>query len=291
MTGGAELSQETRGSMPRVDVVSVSLLGFALLAAGSWMYILLSGDSGASDLFRLGTWRAAREFVSELLGIGADGTPAYLDAGSWSRAIGLSIDTLAMSVLATGIAGVAALVTFMPAARTVAFGELSGSRSPWRAVAFFAVRVSYAVTRGVPDLVWAMLILFVFSPGILPGALALAFHNFGIIGKLSAEVVENLDYRPARALRVAGASNAQMLMYGVIPQVLPQFLTYLLYRWEVIIRTTLVVGFVGAGGLGLEFRLRMSYLHYDEVALLLLCYLVLVLGVDLASAGLRRLAR
>jgi phosphonate transport system permease protein len=82
-----------------------------------------------------------------------------------------------------------------------------------------------------------------------------------------------------------------MLVYGIIPQALPQFLTYLLYRWEVIIRTTIVVGFVAAGGLGQEFRLRMSWFHYDHVLLLLICYLVLVVAVDLAAAGMRRLAK
>ena len=76
----------------------------------------------------------------------------------------------------------------------------------------------------------------------------------------------------------------------MLPRVLPQLLTSLLYRWEEVVRTTVVVGFVAAGGLGREFRLRMSFFHYDDVALLL-CYLVLVVGVDLASAGLRRLAR
>jgi phosphonate transport system permease protein len=82
-----------------------------------------------------------------------------------------------------------------------------------------------------------------------------------------------------------------MLLYGVLPQTLPQLLTYVLYRWEVIIRTTVVVGFVAAGGLGREFRLRMSWFHYDDVALLLLCYLALVIAVDLISAYLRRLSR
>ena len=82
-----------------------------------------------------------------------------------------------------------------------------------------------------------------------------------------------------------------MLLYGILPQALPQFLTYLLYRWEVIIRTTIVVGFVAAGGLGHEFRLRMSWFQYDEIALLLIFYLLLVIFVDLSAAGLRRLAR
>ena len=183
------------------------------------------------------------------------------------------------------------MLTFLPAARNVAFGELSGTPSlPGKAL-FFLLRGIFVFSRGVPELLWAMIIVFMLSPGILPGAIALAIHNYGIIGKLSAEVVENLDPRPARALRSAGAGKFQMLLYGILPQALPQFLTYLLYRWEVIIRTTIVVGFVAAGGLGHEFRLRMSWFQYDEITLLLIFYLLLVIFVDLSAAGLRRLAR
>ena len=82
-----------------------------------------------------------------------------------------------------------------------------------------------------------------------------------------------------------------MLAYGIMPQVFPQFITYLLYRWEVVIRTTIVVGFVSAGGLGRDFRLSMSFFHYTEITLLLLWYLILVIGVDLLSAWLRRIVR
>ena len=290
MTGGTAPSTAVRPARPRVGIVSAALVGFGLLAVASWAYILLGGDSGFDQLFRTETWRDVGDFVARLLGRDTAGTPAFLDGESWRQAIRLSVETLAMSVLAIGIAGAGALLTFLPAARNVASGELGGVRSVGLPL-YFIVRALFAFSRGVPELVWAMLIVFVLSPGILPGALALAVHNYGILGKLSAEVVENLDSGPARALRASGAGWGQMLMYGILPQVLPQFLTYLLYRWEVIIRTTVVVGFVAAGGLGMELRLRMSFLHYDHVALLLLCYLILVVGVDLASAGLRRLAR
>ena len=100
-----------------------------------------------------------------------------------------------------------------------------------------------------------------------------------------------MDPAPARALRSAGASNLQILAYGIIPQAMPQFLTYLLYRWEVVIRTTVVVGFVSAGGLGREFRLSLSFFQFTEVALIILWYLVLVVAVDLLSAWLRRVVR
>ena len=275
----------------RIGVGKASIIVFGVLAVASWSHIFLSGDSGLYDLFRAHTWSNVWDFVKDLLGIGAKGTPAFLDGSSWGTALRLSAETLAMSVLAMAIAGAAVLLTFLPAARNVAFGELSRSRSVLGQATYFIVRFVFTFSRSVPELVWAMLIVFVFSPGILPGALALAIHNYGVVGKLSAEAVENIDPRPARALRAVGAGNFQMVAYAIMPQVLPQLLTYLLYRWEVVIRTTIVVGFVAAGGLGREFRLHMSFFRYDDVLLLLLVYLALVLMVDLMAAGLRRLAR
>ena len=94
-----------------------------------------------------------------------------------------------------------------------------------------------------------------------------------------------------RALRSTGAGRIQVALYGVLPEALPRFITFLFYRWEVIIRTTIIVGFVSAGGLGAEFRLAMSHFKYTEVALILMWYLALVLFVDVVSARLRRLAQ
>jgi phosphonate transport system permease protein len=131
--------------------------------------------------------------------------------------------------------------------------------------------------------------VFAFTPGILPGALALGLHNAGVLGRLGSEVIEGLDPRPMRSLQSAGASRWQVLLYAVLPEALPRFVTYLFYRWEVIIRTTVVVGFVSAGGLGLDFRLAMSYFRYTEITLILLWYLIIVLFVDFA-AGYMRLA-
>ncbi len=274
----------------RFGVVPVSVVVFVVLVFVSWGTILLD-DSGLPELLQADTWLDAVEFVGKLLGLGTSGTSAFLDPDSWNRAFRLSADTLAMSILAAGIAGLFAVLIFLPGARNVAMGELSSGNRVFRIGLFSLSRITFGFTRAVPELVWAMLIVFVLSPGVLTGALALAVHNYGILAKLMAEVVENIDPRPARALRAAGASGPQMLLYGVLPQVLPQFLTYLLYRWEVIIRTTVVVGLVAAGGLGLDLRLNMSFRHFDDVGLLLLFYLILVIGVDISSAGLRRLAR
>jgi len=275
----------------RISFATGSLLAFVVLAIASWGFILTVDKGDFLSLFSVETWDRATDFLGRLAGAGSASEPAFLQWEEWARTGRLAYETLAMSILAIGFAGIGVLLTFLPAARNVAHGELAPSRSPvWRSL-FFVVRGAYMFLRGIPELIWAMIIIFVLSPGILPGALALGLHNLGILGKLSAEVVEDADMRPARALRAAGAGTFQMLVYGIMPQVLPKFFTYLLYRWEVVIRTTIVVGFVGAGGLGREFRLAMSWFHYTDVALLLMWYLLLVVAVDLLCAYLRRIVR
>ena len=276
-----------------IGLAGLSLVAFALLAAASWGFILAGDNSGFADLFSAETWRKAGDFIGQLAGKGS-GRTAYLQPGEWAHAAKLASETLAMSVLAISFAGIAVLATFLPAARNVAMGDLA-PRHPGALVAsktlYLVLRAIFILTRAVPELIWAMVIIFFLSPGILPGALALGLHNYGILGKLSAEVVEGLDVRPARAVRRSGAGSFQMLAYAIMPQVLPQLTTYLLYRWEVVIRTTIVVGFVSAGGLGRDFRLSMSFFHYTDVALLLIWYILLVIGVDLLSARLRGLLR
>ena len=265
-------------------------LAIAMMAA-AWVYILYGGDSGILDLFRPKTWENGGRFLSQLAGLTSNDTPAFLQPSQWLKTGALAYNTLAMSVLAICIAGVGAFLTFMLGARNVSNGDLGNKPSPAGAAVYYLLRIFYAFTRGVPELVWAMLIVFFLSPGILPGAIALGLHNLGIVGRLTSEVVENLDPAPARALRSSGAGMFQILLYAILPQALPHFVTYLLYRWEVVIRTTVVVGFVSAGGLGREFRLNLSFFHYDEVALIILWYLLLVIAVDTLSAFLRKLAR
>jgi len=291
VTRPAALSRGAAFPKPRIGFGGISLILFMSLATASWVFILSDKDSGFASFFQAETWAGAVAFLTRFLGVNGAEPPAYLRLERWADMAGPAYETLAMSVLAASIVGIGVMLTFMPAARNVAMGELSASHSFGSRVLFFLIRGIYIFVRGVPELVWAMLIIFFLSPGVLPGAVALGLHNFGIVGKLSAEVVENLDSRPARALRAAGASQLQMLAYAILPMALPGFLTYLLYRWEVIIRTTIVVGFVGAGGLGREFRLSMSWFQYTDVALLLAVYLLLVIFVDLCSAWMRKLAR
>lgn len=276
---------------PRVTFIRFSMLAMMVLIVSSWVFVLNVDGAQSHSFLSVETFNRFKDFLGDLLGIGSSTTPAFAQWSEWRSTGHLAYDTLAMSVMAIGFAAIFALVFFIFGARNMMMGEMAPYGSWfWRGV-FFLVRGLFVVTRAIPELIWAMLIIFVLSPGLLPGAVALGLHNAGILGKLSSEIVEGLDQRPIQALRSTGAGRFQVMVYGVLPQALPRFVTYLFYRWEVIIRTAIVVGFVSAGGLGTEFRLSMSYFHFTTVALLLIWYLILVLGVDIAASYLRRLAR
>jgi phosphonate transport system permease protein len=116
-------------------------------------------------------------------------------------------------------------------------------------------------------------------------------YNFGILGRLLAEVVDGLDPRPVTALAAQGASGAQAFLYGVVPRALPRFAAYAVYRWEVTIRETVVVGLVGAGGLGRLLTDQLAAFDYPGVSLTLAALVVVTLAVDLAGASLRRALR
>lgn len=152
-------------------------------------------------------------------------------------------------------------------------------------------RFALVVLRAIPPPVWALLLLFVMYPGILPGALALAVYTTGVLGRLMAESVDNLDQRPLRAIRAHGASESKVFCYGVIPAAAPRFVAYGLYRWEVTIRETVVVGVVGAGGLGLLLDHQLGSFHYGGALTTVITLIVLTLAVDFTSAAIRRALR
>ena len=149
-------------------------------------------------------------------------------------------------------------------------------------------RAFLLVVRTIPAPIWALILLYVFFPGILPGALALGLYTLGILGRLMAEVIENLDDRPLRALAAQGASPPQVFLYGVLPSTMPGFASYIIYRWEVCIRATVIVGLVGAGGLGRLLTEQLSSFDYRSVTTTLIFLLGLTFLVDLISLFTRR---
>jgi phosphonate transport system permease protein len=210
----------------------------------------------------------------------------------------LALQTVEMSVLAIAIAALGGILLSFPAAHNFFLpgGLLNPSRATslnrtWAWGLLLFSRAVLLMGRAIPAPIWALVILFVVFPGILPGAIALGIHNFGILGRLMAEVIENLDQRPLQALKAQGTPGTLVFLYGVLPLTLPRFLAYSLYRWEVCMRETVIVGLVGAGGLGRLLTEQLSSFDYRGVIVTLSCFMVLTFLVDWLSATMRRSLR
>jgi len=124
--------------------------------------------------------------------------------------------------------------------------------------------------------------------GPLAGILAIALHSTGALGKLFAEVAENADMRPWEAVRAAGGSWAQAVRYAILPQVAPNFLSYILLRFEINVRGATVIGFVGAGGIGQELYTVIARNYHEEIGAIIVLIVLCVTAIDLVSERLRR---
>ncbi len=231
------------------------------------------------DLGRLVAGRT-RSLLAELA---RDSWPPSLPGGGWTELGRQTLDTVQMSLLAIALASTLAIL--------VAFVAARGGRTRPRRLLATGARLLLLVTRAIPPPVWALLVLFVLFPGPLPGAVALGIYNFGILGRLTAEVVENLDPRPEAALRALGAGGAQAFAYGVVPVAFARFAAYSLYRWEVAVRETVVVGVVGAGGLGRLLEQQRAAFDFNGMLGTVLALIVVSLFVDGISAWARRSLR
>ena len=149
-------------------------------------------------------------------------------------------------------------------------------------------RAMISFCRAVPDLVWALIFVTAVGLGPFPGALAISVHSVGMLGRLFAEVIEDMDMGPVEALTTTGASRLQVFSHAVVPSVLPSLLGIALYRLDENIRGSLVLGFVGAGGLGFELLTAMNLFQYKTVSMTLLVIFALVIVAERLSAALRR---
>lgn len=195
------------------------------------------------------------------------------------------------SLLAVTLAAPLALAATSTLVHRGVLHEAGAPGSAWRALAVaahLAARAGLAVLRTIPEILWALLFVFAVGLGPFPGVLALGFHTAGVLGKLFAEVLEDVDPRPLEALQATGAGRLAILVYGILPQAAPQCLSYALYRWEVNIRAAAILGLVGAGGLGQRIHIAISLFLEHRLLTLLLAVYVLVTLVDALSAWLRR---
>ena len=143
------------------------------------------------------------------------------------------------------------------------------------------------VLRSISELIWAIFFVSAVGLGPFPGALALGVNFGGILGRLYAEAIENIDPKPLEALRATGANHVQTIIVAVLPQVLPQIVSYNLYWFEVGVRSATVLGMIGAGGIGFELVTTIRLYDFRQTSAILLVILALVTVIDQASAYLR----
>ena len=200
--------------------------------------------------------------------------------------LGLTLES-AWTTVAYAVAGICLAVLLGFPLGVLASGVLA--KSAGRRVAEVAgFRIVLGFLRAIHELVWAW--LFVVALGLSPMAaiLALAIPYSGILGRIYADILNDVPQEPLRALRSSGASEWKVLLYGRLPMALPDMLSYSFYRFECAIRAVAIMGFVGIGGLGMQIQLSLGDLFYNEVWTLLYVLIGLILLVDVWSTWLRR---
>ena len=245
------------------------LLGLIILVVASFVSLDLQWASFLS----LEALAAMGRFVGEFFP--PDFSAIFIRKVAWASA-----ETLAMSALGTLLAGVLGIFLALPASRLHA-ADAAYARGLFR---WFLNAL-----RSIPELVWAALLLISAGLGPFAGTLALALHTSGVLGRLFAEAIENAPAGPAAALRAQGLDSSRVFLYATLPQILPQLISYTLYRWENNIRAAAILGVVGAGGLGQMLAFHMGLFHMSKTATVLLAMLLLVVVVDLSSYAARRM--
>ncbi len=187
-------------------------------------------------------------------------------------------DTINIATLGTllGIA-MAVPLAFLAASNT------TPSKLILRPIALFAI----VATRSINSLIWALLLVSILGPGILAGILAIALRSIGFIGKLLYEAIEETDIKQVEAMSATGASQGQILTYGIVPQVLPSFYGISVFRWDINIRESAILGLVGAGGIGAQLNSSLNMLAWPQVMLIILVILGTVVVSEWVSAKVR----
>lgn len=233
------------------------IIGQAAVVSGARPAELLNGLSGIVDI------------VSRSMPPAFDKLPSLI----WP-----TVETIDVAIFGTVVGIIIAVPFAVLAARNV---------TPAKPL-YYVTRAMVSFLRSVPELVWALIFVAAVGLGPFAGALALVFHSVGMIGRLFAEVIEDMDMGPVEALTLTGASRLQIFTHAVIPGVLPTLLGISLYRFDENLRSSVLLGFVGAGGIGFELLSAMNLFEYREVSVIILVILALVIGAERGSALLRR---
>ena len=201
-----------------------------------------------------------------------------------------ALETLALATAGIALAILLAVPLAMAVSESLSVSRVGPARRAWFGpLVRTPVRGLLIFMRSIPEIVWALLFVRAVGLGPAAGVLAIAVNYAGMLGKVYFEIFEAGDTRPARAVLESGGGRANAFLYGVLPVALPELVSYSVYRWECAIRASVVMGFVGAGGLGQQMELSMRMLEGGEVSTMLAAFLLLVLLADAVSALLRKI--
>lgn len=235
---------------------------FTLIAIWAWIFVemdLLSVFGGISDIANL---------VDYML-------PGNFDV--LDRAIALTLETFWMAVIGT----------FLAILLSVPLAFLAARNTTPHPLAYTIARGIIVFNRAVPDLVFALILVRALSIGPLPGILALAFHSIGMIGKLLADAIEQTDKEPREAVSSVGAGSFQTIVTTIVPQITPAFISIALFRLDINLRSSTVLGLVGAGGVGLLLKETLGQLAYSEALGVVTVIFVFILLMEILAAGVR----
>jgi phosphonate transport system permease protein len=255
---------------------------WALFAVVVLWPLLLVAQFRPADLFDARNLAVMGGFAGQFF-------PPNLSGDFLALALKGTIETLAMATAGTALAVLLAAPLGLVLAHSLSISRIGpgpgrGAGEALRALARFAL----LLMRGIPEIVWALLLVRAFGLGPASGVLAIAFTYAGMLGKVYSEILESGDTRPARLLLESGSGRLMAFFYGLLPGAAQELTSYTVYRWECAVRASVIMGFVGAGGLGQLMDQSMKMLNGGEVSTLLIIFLLLVLLADALSVALRK---
>ncbi|MFM9901669.1 MAG: PhnE/PtxC family ABC transporter permease [Polaromonas sp.] len=267
--------------MPRRDPAARQRVFWVLaILAALWPLLVLT-EFKPWLLWEDGALKPALRFV-------ADFVPPRMDVEFLTLVARETWRTVAIATAGLTLALLLAIPMALLSVRVLSISALSGRMAPLPAVVRQVVRWLMIVLRSVPELIWALVFVRVVGLGPTAGVLAIALTFAGMLGKVYAEILESGDAHPAASLLRNGSGRLQTFLYALLPQSAAELTSYTLYRWECAIRSSAVLGFVGAGGLGQMMDASMKMFNGSEVATMLGVFMALVWLADRFSAGLRK---
>ncbi|GEN23606.1 phosphonate ABC transporter, permease protein PhnE [Halomonas cupida] len=183
---------------------------------------------------------------------------------------------------------IATLATFLTIFLALPISWISAQNTTPNRACLWLGRFILVASRSVNTIIWALLFVAIFGPGVLAGILAITFRSIGFVGKLMGEAIEEIDRKPVEAMEATGASRASVVLYAIVPQVMPAFFAVIILRWDINIRESTVLGLVGAGGIGVILQGAIDTFAWPTVATILCAIVLLVLAGEAVTSVLRR---